>query len=426
MLAYTVTIHSIRKAFGLSPMEYMLCDMVYHLSNNKSSSCTGWCYASRSRLAEELGLTKKAVIDMIERMIVKGLIERHPETKHLRTAHKWDCAFTDNSGVVATPTVRNEAQGIGGSSGTETTPSVTSLHRIGIATTPNIYSYINTSNSQIQNTPFSPLSQRNGQQGTAPIGYQTSWVKEESHTSPKTPTTLPPVSRTTPETTTAMETDLSPKTDLTPPTPGAKGKTAKKEVITSDGGGAVVVKKKRQLTGYQADFVSMINQLRASKKEYGFIDENGFVDQQIFGAREAASAKRLYELIHGRLSAKRAQIADETPVTEMDVLEAFKQLMYACAFVMERTSKGFLKDLFDINYITFRYEMIRREAKGLGFSAEPVKEDPLHPVVERGFKPAHFSERLRSMIESETITREAAAVAFKEYETKYKKLYATF
>lgn len=88
-LRYTTILHDVRARLDISWVEYGLLDTIYHLGAGPSS-VDRWCHASKNFLAEKvLGVSKVATLSMIERMIKKGLLEKHPETKHLRTTQLW-------------------------------------------------------------------------------------------------------------------------------------------------------------------------------------------------------------------------------------------------------------------------------------------------------------------------------------------------
>lgn len=104
MLEYTTIRHKFRKENKLSTLEYCMLDMVFCLSTNQSNSI-GWCYMSRESMAEELGISKQAILNMIERLISLGWLEKNIETKHIRTTDRWYINFTDSKETL--PTVNN-------------------------------------------------------------------------------------------------------------------------------------------------------------------------------------------------------------------------------------------------------------------------------------------------------------------------------
>lgn len=89
MVNFTTINHEARIKLKLSWLEYGLADLVYNLSNNPKSDYPNWCYASKQKMAEMLGTTKKTVHEIINRLIKQELLERHPETKHLRITIDW-------------------------------------------------------------------------------------------------------------------------------------------------------------------------------------------------------------------------------------------------------------------------------------------------------------------------------------------------
>lgn len=95
-LTYTNIQHEFRKKHSLSCVEYVLCDMVFYLSNNDGSTNPGWCYMTKEKIASELGLSKQAVLSMIERMIEAGLIYKNETTKFLKTSAKWQQVYFTN------------------------------------------------------------------------------------------------------------------------------------------------------------------------------------------------------------------------------------------------------------------------------------------------------------------------------------------
>lgn len=96
LLKFTNIQHEWRRSQGLSCTEYVLCDMIYHLSRSESSQVPNWCYMSRNVMAEEIGITKQGLIKMLERLIEKGLIIKNQVTKHLKTTEEWQQVyFTD-------------------------------------------------------------------------------------------------------------------------------------------------------------------------------------------------------------------------------------------------------------------------------------------------------------------------------------------
>lgn len=88
-LNYTTINHPAREGLGLSWLEYGLADLIYRLSNNPDSDYPNWCYASKETLASNLGITKQGLHKILNRLIFKGLVEKHPQTKHLKITIDW-------------------------------------------------------------------------------------------------------------------------------------------------------------------------------------------------------------------------------------------------------------------------------------------------------------------------------------------------
>ena len=77
---YTTIIHPIRKHFSLTCNDYCVLDTVLRMQNNESN----WCYMSKDTMANDLDLSKQAVLNIIGKLIDKELIVKNPATKHLR------------------------------------------------------------------------------------------------------------------------------------------------------------------------------------------------------------------------------------------------------------------------------------------------------------------------------------------------------
>lgn len=89
MLVYTTIQHDFRKKNNLTCNEYVLCDMVYQLSVLPNSKFAGWCYMKREIMANEIGMAKRSIINLINRMIDAKFILKDPETSYLKTTEKW-------------------------------------------------------------------------------------------------------------------------------------------------------------------------------------------------------------------------------------------------------------------------------------------------------------------------------------------------
>ncbi len=102
-LTFTTIQHAFRKSHGLSMNEYTLCDMIYHLSTKPSTSVPGWCYMTKASMGKELGVTKQAVLNMLDRLISGGFLIKNDETKFLQTTEKWQEVYDFNDGKESLP-----------------------------------------------------------------------------------------------------------------------------------------------------------------------------------------------------------------------------------------------------------------------------------------------------------------------------------
>lgn len=71
---YTTIIHQFRDELGISNNEYTLLDTINKLSTNPKSKISGWCYARQTKLAETIGISRRAIIKMISKLESKGLL----------------------------------------------------------------------------------------------------------------------------------------------------------------------------------------------------------------------------------------------------------------------------------------------------------------------------------------------------------------
>jgi hypothetical protein len=94
--------------------EYAVLDSIYHLSNNIKYG--GWAIISRQRMADDLDLSKRNIIYIINTLELKGLVIRDEKTKFLRASevyckmiqNKSEWAIANNeTKIVSVPTVKN-------------------------------------------------------------------------------------------------------------------------------------------------------------------------------------------------------------------------------------------------------------------------------------------------------------------------------
>lgn len=95
-LLYTHIYHNFRKENKLTCNEYVICDMVYHLSVNPDAKVKGWCFMSRETMADEIGISKQSVINLLNKMIEIGFLEKDEVTKFVKTTKKWNVVYFSN------------------------------------------------------------------------------------------------------------------------------------------------------------------------------------------------------------------------------------------------------------------------------------------------------------------------------------------
>jgi hypothetical protein len=124
-LVYTTISHKFRKFHKLTCNEYVFADMIYKLSTSPLSKIKGWCYMSRPIMADEMGLSKQSILNLIDILIDKGFIERDEKTAYLRTTRAWNIVyFSDLGGKESLPLKGKESLPDGGK---ESLPNINTL-----------------------------------------------------------------------------------------------------------------------------------------------------------------------------------------------------------------------------------------------------------------------------------------------------------
>lgn len=67
--------------------------MIYYLSTSPESKIVGWCYMGREKMADELGLTKQSILNLIQSLTVKGFVIKDDETSFLKTTRLWNVIY---------------------------------------------------------------------------------------------------------------------------------------------------------------------------------------------------------------------------------------------------------------------------------------------------------------------------------------------
>ena len=83
---YTLVFHDVRKRLGISWHEYGVIDSIHKLSHHSENHL--YCSASKEKIADFLGLSRRTIFNAIEVGIKMGLVEKN-ERGDLRTTQKW-------------------------------------------------------------------------------------------------------------------------------------------------------------------------------------------------------------------------------------------------------------------------------------------------------------------------------------------------
>ena len=84
---YAMLLYSVRKELGISIGEYFYLEMIYHLSHS------GWCYKSLDNIADDMGITKRGLLKLRDRLIDRGLVVKNdkgwvkPSAEYVEKAH---------------------------------------------------------------------------------------------------------------------------------------------------------------------------------------------------------------------------------------------------------------------------------------------------------------------------------------------------
>jgi hypothetical protein len=125
-MLYTTIIHSARKELQLTCNEYCIADYINKYAFNANNKL-GWCFASKETIATDLDLSKQTVLTIIQKLIDVGIIEKHEQTKHLKTTEKWFNVF-ETSTLPAVKKLGHDGQETLPDAGQETLPYKESIY----------------------------------------------------------------------------------------------------------------------------------------------------------------------------------------------------------------------------------------------------------------------------------------------------------
>jgi len=90
-IRFTYVIHTIREKYDLTMNEYAIADSISKLQRLNAG---GLCYASKEYLSSFINLSRRATINILNKLVEKGLVVRIGGD--LRTTEKWDRNFEDS------------------------------------------------------------------------------------------------------------------------------------------------------------------------------------------------------------------------------------------------------------------------------------------------------------------------------------------
>jgi len=90
MFESTTIQNAFRKDNSLTFNEYALIDTIYRLATLPDNPVPGWCFASRETLGLEMALSKQSIINLVDKLITAGFLEKNVHTKNLKTSKLWN------------------------------------------------------------------------------------------------------------------------------------------------------------------------------------------------------------------------------------------------------------------------------------------------------------------------------------------------
>lgn len=88
-IGYTTILHEVRLSLGLNMNEYALLDLVYRLSTNPKAPITGWCNMPKQKIADFLGLDKRTIMRICNRLFDGGFLEKSNNGQLIKTTDLW-------------------------------------------------------------------------------------------------------------------------------------------------------------------------------------------------------------------------------------------------------------------------------------------------------------------------------------------------
>ena len=124
---YATLLYEVRKELDISIQEYFYLDMVYHLSHD------GWCYKSLDSIARDMGITKRGVMKMRNRLIERKLLKKNIKG-HVKTTVMYNSVLrSDNKSVNKVPLSVNKVHPSGELSSTKNNNRITKNNKKSIS-----------------------------------------------------------------------------------------------------------------------------------------------------------------------------------------------------------------------------------------------------------------------------------------------------
>lgn len=88
-IGYTTIMHEPRIKLDLTVSEYCVLDLVYRLSTNPTAPITGWCSMSKDNMHLFLGMTRRTLFNVLNRLEENGFLTKSSDGRLLQTTNKW-------------------------------------------------------------------------------------------------------------------------------------------------------------------------------------------------------------------------------------------------------------------------------------------------------------------------------------------------
>lgn len=102
IITFTNIQHEFRVRNKLTCNEYVVADMINVISSSRAYSVNSWTNISRDQMASDIGVSRRALLGLISKLIKLGFVEKEPGSNRLRCTEKWQEVYINNGKKVPT------------------------------------------------------------------------------------------------------------------------------------------------------------------------------------------------------------------------------------------------------------------------------------------------------------------------------------